>query len=188
MFSENVQENQVEQLNQLRLYMDKLEFESRIIKQSEEMPTNILLVAITDDYKNRKRFINFSFEQILEKVLSRCNLLEFRITLPSEIGVHNRFRHSVEKLLLVINNRMEVGYFGMQENGKIYLRYVYTTHRIHGINEEQLLETVLLYIAMLDMYEQLIEKVSNGTLSVEGALKLLKNKGEFSAMAGLQRK
>lgn len=171
MFLDKVQKNHWEQLNQLRHYIDNLEFESRITQRAEEISINILLVEITEDYKKRTRFMDFSFVPVVAKELGWINLLQFHTSLPVKVDEGNRL--AVEKILWAINARMPIGYFGVEENGEVYLRYIYTTHRIHGINEEQLLETTLLFIAMLDMYEQLIDLVSSGGVALEKALNLI---------------
>lgn len=171
MFSTNIQKNHLEQLNQLRMYIDSLEFESRIIQKSERIPIHILLAAITVDYKERNRFINFSFVPISEEELEYTNLLQFYTTLPIELSRNHLAE--VERLLFAINTRMAVGHFGLQDDGEIYLRYIYTTHRIHGINEQQMLETILLFIAMLDMHEEVIDRLSSGEINLEEALRLV---------------
>ena len=171
MFEEDIHNHHLEQLNQLRIYIDHLEFESRIIQKSEQIPINILLAAITVDYKERNRFINFSFVPISGEELDHINLLQFYTTLP--IDLNNNARESLEKLIFVINTRMAIGHFGLQEDGEIYLRYIYTTHRVHGINEQQIVETMMLYTAMLDMHERLLDRVAIGEMSLQEALREL---------------
>lgn len=169
MFSEEVHKKHLEYLNQLRLATDALQFESRLIKKGEHIPIHLLLVAITVDYKERDRFINFSYIP-LEDEFEYIQLLQFYATMPFESEMSNR--EQVEKLLHVINSQMAVGNFGIQED-EIFARYIYTQHRDSGINEEQFSETVLLFIAMLDMYEKIIESVYNGEMNLERALQLL---------------
>lgn len=168
MFSEEVQKKHLEELSQLRIYIDKLELETRIIKKSDIIPIHILLAGLTVDYKDRDRFVNFSFVPLSEEDLQHINLLQFYTSLPIEI--ENEHIDEVKKLLHVINTHMAIGHFGIQEDGEIYIRYIYPTHRIHGVNEQQFLETFLLYISMIDLHEKIIEEVGTGKLSLEDAV------------------
>lgn len=171
MFSDEIHGSHLKQLNQLRLYIDALDFESRMIEHSEFVPINVLLVAITVDYMERDRFINFSFVPISDEELDHTNLLQFYTTMPIELKLNNRI--DVEKLLLAINTRMAVGHFGIQDNGEIYIRHIYSAHRLYGMNEQLIVETILLFIAMIDMHEELIDGVAKGKIELEEALRIL---------------
>lgn len=171
MFSDAVHESHLQQLNELRMCIDGLDFESRMLEHSEFIPINVLLIAITVDYKERDRFINFSFVPISDEELEHTNLLQMYTTLPIELQEEQR--SAVEKLLLAINTRMAVGHFGLQDDGEIYIRHIYSTARSSRINEQQMIDTIILFIAMIDMHEQLIDEVANGVLDVAEALNIL---------------
>lgn len=168
MFSEKELKNHLEELNQIRMFIDKVEFETRMIKKSDIMPIHVLLAGLTVDYKERDRYVNFSFVPLSEDDLQYINLLQFYTTLPLE--VKEEYIDDVKKLLHVINSHMAIGHFGVQEDGEAYIRYIYTTHRIHGVNEQQFLETLLLYISMIDIHEEMIEKVGIGEVALSEAI------------------
>lgn len=168
MFSEKELKNHLEELNQIRMYIDRLELETRIIKKSDIMPIHVLLAGLTVDYKERDRYVNFSFVPLSEDDLQFINLLQFYTTLPVE--VKEQYIDDIHTLLHVINTHMAIGHFGIQEDGEVYIRYIYTTHRIHGVNEQQFLETLMLYTSMIDIHEEIIEKVGIGEMKLSDAI------------------
>lgn len=149
------------------MYIESLEFETRIIKKSEMIPIHVLLAAVTVDYRDRDRFINFSFVPLSKNDLLHIDLLQFYTTMPFIVKKH--YADNVKKLLHVINSHMAVGHFGIQDDGEIFIRYILPTHRVHGVSEEQFLETLFLYVSMMDIHEEIIEKVGTGEMTLPEA-------------------
>lgn len=76
----------------------------------------------------------------------------------------DRRRSIAERVL-----HLPIGAFGIDAEGKIGFKYVYALAIFETIDREAFLETLLLWLFILDTVSALIEEINDGDRSAEGA-------------------
>ena len=156
------------ELSFLSGYLDELGFESELVERSETLPMPILISSIGGDAAGRPRMLHFLFVPIDEEHLEILQLLQIHSLFPYELGVD--YLAEVEKLLSVINQKLGMGYVGIDQENSIYYKYLFAKARYQPLDQNLIVETVQLFIFLMERFSGLIEGVATGEQDLATAL------------------
>lgn len=156
-------------LDLVKRYMEELNFATHLVEKSEETPLNMLLVNVGETYNKQDRILNFNYIPLPEGMVNSVELLQITSVIPAVYKKENE--NLLRKLLLEINTKLAVGNFILGDNETVMFRYIYVTPKLDVIRKEELKETTMLCVYMLEIFTETIEKVSSGELALADALK-----------------
>ncbi len=171
MISELTNAKYTAELSFLAGYLDNLGFDSELIERSEAMPMPILVSSIGGDGAGRPRLINFLFVPIDEEHLDILQLLQIHTIFPFD--VQPEYQPQTEKLLGIINQKLGMGCVGIDEQNDLFYKYLFAKARFQPLDEALIIETVQLFIFLLERFSSLIEKVATGEIGLTAALATL---------------
>ncbi|MNR39161.1 hypothetical protein D3C85_1573430 [compost metagenome] len=76
--------------------------------------------------------------------------------------------------MLEINTRLPIGHFGVNEEGEIHYRYVYSLSASRTFESDEVLEILTLFVYMCDMFGEHIEQVASGEAKAEQVIQALR--------------
>ena len=159
------------ELSFLEGYLDNLGFESELIERSETVPMPILVSSIGGDAAGRPRLLNFLFVPIDVEHLDILQLLQIHTLFPFDLNPD--YLAATEKLLGVINQKLGMGTVGIDEQNDIFYKYIFAKARFQPLDEGLIIETVQLFIFLMERFSNLIEGVVTGQLDLAAAIKKL---------------
>lgn len=142
----------------------EIEVKSKVLERNELLDMNTLLVSAEKDYAGREQLINLAYLLELSEEDSSIMLLQFFTEIPLEIAADQL--PLIETLVSFINTRMPIGHFGIQNN-KIHYRYVMVDTKESIDHAMQTIETFFMYVDILDIFQESIESVMNGKMTLE---------------------
>jgi hypothetical protein len=161
MQSEATRARHWERLGILQSLLEETGLAASLLEQSEDIPFHILIAGFHLDYQGRDRFLHFSFLPIDEQEIQAVELLQLYSTLP--FNLHEGLKDEVASLLLEVNTRLPIGHFGINEQGEIHYRYVYSYPVSRYLEANEILEIISLFIYMCDMFAEPVENLASGT-------------------------
>lgn len=159
------------ELSYLAGYLAELGFESELLERSDTTPMPILVSSIGGDYKGRPRLIHFLFVPIDEGHLDVLQLLQIHTLFPFD--VQSAYVSHTEKLLQIINQKLGMGSVGIDEQGDLYFKYLFAKARFQPLDQALIVETVQLFIFLMEQFSEMIEHVATGEEDVETAVSAL---------------
>ena len=156
-------------LDLIKRHMEELNFATHLVEKSNETPLNMLLVNVGKTYNEQDRILNFNYIPLPDDMVNTVDLLQITSVVPEMYKKENK--SVLEKLLLEINTKLAVGNFILGDNETIMFRYIYITPKLELIRKEELKETTMLCVYMLEIFTETIEKVARGELTLANALK-----------------
>lgn len=153
----------LEKLEHLQAQFADVEIGARVIPMSEAFPMSSLLVAADEDYKGRKQMINLAYVNDLADEESSLALLQYFTELEPQF--QDDQQKELEDMLNFINIRMPLGMFCCQSN-KVYFRYVLADLKNDANHAMRVIATFFTYIDVLDIFQEAIEQVIEGSLSL----------------------
>lgn len=169
MIPEAVHARHLADLDLIKRYMDGAGMETILVEKNEELPLNTLLAPIEKDDRGRDRVVSFTYLPASEEDLEHISLLQIYSIVPCDFSPENK--KNLESLLHTINGRMAVGHFSLKEDDEVYCRYVYAAPKSRLPEREEITETAMLFIYMLDMFGGLISSVAGGEKDLQAALR-----------------
>ncbi|MDX2098374.1 MAG: hypothetical protein SFW36_11410 [Leptolyngbyaceae cyanobacterium bins.59] len=170
-----IESEQLKLLENLKDILEDLSFKSTLLKQSDQLPFDTLLTEFSPDEHNRSRCISHTFFPIEED--SATHLLQFFFQLPFQLK--SNFLIDLKTLLLVINNKVPIGGYSIDENDRtIHFRYVMVLPRYVPLNTEVITDTITFYVYSQDIFCPVIESLNDGQLSLKQALKTVNSASE----------
>jgi hypothetical protein len=157
-------------------YLAELGFDSELIERSEVVPMPILVSSIGGDHAGRPRLLNFLFVPIEEDHLEVLQLLQIHSIFPFD--VQSDKQADMEKLLSTINQKLGMGSVGIDEQGDIYYKYLFPKARYQPLEQTLIIETVQLFIFLMEQFSNLIESVATGQQSLTMAIEQLQRGNE----------
>jgi hypothetical protein len=164
------------ELSFLEGYLENLGFESELMERSDTVPMPILVSSIGGDTAGRPRLLNFLFVPIDEEHLDVLQLLQIHTLFPFDL--HPDYVAETEKLLAVINQKLGMGAVGIDEQNDIFYKYIFAKARFQPLDEGLIIETVQLFIFLMEQFSSLIEGVATGQMALTAVLEALTNSGE----------
>ncbi|MBP5426791.1 MAG: hypothetical protein J6Y29_02710 [Clostridiales bacterium] len=158
-------------LDLIKRHMEELNFATHLVEKSEDTPLNMLLVNVGQTYNNEDRILNFNYIPLPDDMVNTIDLLQITSVIPMTYKKENK--SIIEKLLLEINTKLAVGNFILGDNETIMFRYIYVTPKLELIRKEELKETAMLCVYMLEIFTETIDKVSQGEMTLAEAIKSL---------------
>lgn len=159
------------ELSFLSGYLAELGFESELVERSDNLPMPILISSIGGDAADRPRLLHFLFVPIEEDHLEILQLLQIHSLFPYEVG--SDYLVATEKLLSVINQKLGMGYVGIDEQDSIYYKYLFAKARYQPLDRALIVETVQLFIFLMERFSGLIEGVATGQQDLAAAIATL---------------
>lgn len=153
----------LEKLEHLQAQFADLEIGARVMPVSEAFPMNSLLVATDEDYKGRRQMVNLAYVNDLTDEESSLALLQYFTEIEPHFG--DQQQKDLEDMLNFINIRMPIGQFCCQSN-KVYFRYVLADIKHDANHAMRVIATFFTYIDVLDIFQEAIEQVIEGSLSL----------------------
>lgn len=172
MLTELVHARHLAQLGQLKEILDEAELATNLLEKSEAIPLHVLMAGFQEDSQGRDRFLHFSFLPLNDEDIVAIQLLQIYSTLPLHLQADAR--EGVAALLLEINTRLPIGHFGVNEEGEIHYRYVYSLSASRTFESDEVLEILTLFVYMCDMFANHIEQVASGEAKAEQVIQALR--------------
>ena len=148
------------ELSFLSGYLAELGFESELVERSETLPMPILISSIGGDAAGRPRLLHFLFVPIEEDQLEILQLLQIHTLFPYEVEAD--YLTETEKLLSVINQKLGMGYVGIDQENAVYYKYLFAKARYQPLDQALIVETVQLFIFLMERFSNVIESVVTG--------------------------
>ena len=169
MITQDVHAKSLVNLDLIKGYMEELNFATHLIEKGEKAPLSMLLVNVGRTYDNKDRVLNFNYIPLPNDMVNTIELLQITSVLPAQY--EKEYKGVVEKFLLSANTKLAVGNFIFGDNETIMFRYIYMAPKLELIRKEELKETAMLCVYMLEIFTEIIEKVARGDMSLAQALK-----------------
>ena len=151
--------------------LDGLGYAVRIIEETDEVPSDQLMVLLPDDLGGRPRQMFFSTFPDLGENLEDADLLQAFIKLP--FGVEPPAIADLARLLININNKLARGEFSIRESdGLVFYRNVALVpygQDVRGVWHKIITENVFIAVYQLDEFTPVIEKVATGEMNLTEA-------------------
>jgi hypothetical protein len=146
------------QLASIQHFLQELNWTTELIQEGTPVP--VLIVTIPRDPQGRERAVTLTYIPLDDDMLEQTTLLMVYTTLP--FGVDAARRSQLDLLVQAANALIPIGAFGHKENGEIFMRYTLALPRFDTVPQQLLVESVLLFIGMLDMLSPSLEAVASG--------------------------
>ena len=179
-------------LDNIKSFLEKLNYNSVIIPKSNEFPIDQLLVKLNQDYRNREQFLLIrTVEQDLckndalldiQSPTQKYQELQLVVNLPF-FALETQIPDTA-RLILLLNKGMEISGFELSEVDKmIFYRHAFV------VAEDQLDERIIVSLVgmiemLLETFSEILEIVASGTQSlqdvVEEAKKMIEMKNNSS--------
>ncbi|OCT11284.1 hypothetical protein A8709_06305 [Paenibacillus pectinilyticus] len=172
MLTELAHARHLAQLGQLKEILDEAELATNLLEKSEAIPLHVLMAGFQEDSKGRDRFLHFSFLPLNDEEIVAIQLLQIYSTLPFHL--HEGTREGLASLLLEVNTRLPIGHFGINEEGEIHYRYVYSISASRTFESDEVLEILTLFVYMCDMFAEYIEQVASGETAADQVIQALR--------------
>ena len=169
MIAQDVHARNLVNLDLVKRYMEELGFATHLIEKGDKTPIDMLLVNVGRTYDNKDRVLNFNYIPLPNDMVNSIELLQITSVIPTQYK--KEYKSVVEKFLLSANTKLAVGNFIFGDNETIMFRYIYMTPKLELIRKEELKETTMLCVYMLEIFTETIEKVAKGEMSLSQALK-----------------
>lgn len=142
----------------------EIEVKTKVLEKNQLLEMSTLLVSAEKDYKGREQLINLAYLMELSEEETNILLLQFFTELPVEVAETQI--PLIETLVSFINTRMPIGHFGLQNN-KVHYRYVMVDTKDSVDHAMQTIETFFMYVDILDIFQESIEDVILGNMTLE---------------------
>lgn len=173
-------------LNNLKIILEKNNYECTIIPAGKELPTDQLVIYLGIDEKNREQIASVTTTQIefpkefLSKEKAVPYHLHFRVKLPFKI--EDLALNQVGSLILFINQFLDLPGFELNElEGIVTYRYVWLTYDTKDAEKEQdplLLSIIGAILLNLKLFSEMIESLAEGKLTFNDLLEQIVEMGK----------
>lgn len=151
-------------LQHLQTQFEDVKIGAKVIEKSEMFELDTLLVSAQDDYKGRAQMVNLAYVNDLADEETNLALLQYFTELDPTFDTAKL--GTMESLLNFINVRMPMGHFCTLED-KVYYRYVLADYKESPDHAMKVIETFFTYVDVLDIFQEPIEQVMDGSLTLE---------------------
>ncbi len=160
--------HQVE-LGYLEHVLNELGFPTQLVEKSLQIPYHALIVGLDDDAQGRPRQLVTTFYPVGEETVEYVLLLQYFIELSFVIA--ESALSDVAALLPHLNNKVVLGHFGITEGQRtVHYRYVQTLPSERSITREAVVDAVRLVSYTPALFEEVLESLASGEISVAQAL------------------
>jgi hypothetical protein len=146
------------QLALIQQFLNAMNWTTELIQQGLAVP--VLIVTIPRDQQGRERAITLTYIPLDEDMLEQTSLLMLYTSLPYAYTA--AYRAQLDLLVQAINALVPIGAFGFKEDGEIFMRYSMALPRYDTVPQQLLVETALLFVALLDALSPVLEAVVSG--------------------------
>lgn len=160
-------------LSNVEKILKKQKIACQLLKASEAIPLNMLLVGLGKDSNNKEQYLSCSFIPMSEGDIKNTALLQ--IYSEFLIDINQERIDNVLAYLNAINLLQVLGHFGIKDNSELYYKYIFTFNQFSEVPEDQILEVIFLIEYAFNAFKQGIEDFINGSITLEKALKKFKN-------------
>ena len=125
--------NDLEELKSIQLILKQLDYESTLLKKSEDLPLEMLSVALDPDEKGRQQFLTIAIYP-MDDELDDAKFIQFY--LQSEFIVEKQNLQRVSMEIQSVNRQLPLGHFNLSaDEDKLYFKYVLAVPRKLSITD-----------------------------------------------------
>ncbi|MFH7242621.1 MAG: YbjN domain-containing protein [Spirulina sp.] len=150
----------------------ELDLNSQVLPCSSEVPITTLAIELEADAKGRSRIASLIFIPLDESDVETLKLLQFYCETPIKLE-DDLSRSAIIELLPTINLKIPLGSFCLDSQNQVVFKYVNALGKSRGIDPEEFLETLLLWMFTLDSMSVLIDSVVTSECSLQSAMQAL---------------
>lgn len=168
MNQEEIHARHLVELGFLEDVFTNLGYTVQLIERSEQIPYHVLLVALTPDDKGRPQQLTLTFYPVGEDDVQNTLLLQYFIEAPFTVDADGLSR--LRELMPAINNKIVLGHLGITEGqNKLHYRYVQALPVTTSVSEEAVSDVIMLFSYTPLLFNEILEKLAAGEITVEQA-------------------
>ncbi len=142
-----------------------------LIARSELVPISAIYVPMEPDDQKRDRGYGLSFVPMDEDDMENSSLLQLYYEFPFEFN--SKFELPLLRYINAMNLLQPLGNFGIKDDQKFYFRYILIVGKDDDLNKDMLLDTLMMFEYLISIYEDQIDGLNSGQLTLEAALEEL---------------
>ncbi len=127
-------------LTQIQVVLEASGRTTRLFEPTPDVPTPTLVVSLTADEKERPRELNVNIMPLGPEDAEGTAFVQFYLQLPFSAPEERLF--DVRAAATILNNRLGIGHFGVNQQGDVFLRYVLATPVGQPLDKAMLEEVV----------------------------------------------
>lgn len=156
------------ELTFLQGFLEEEGIHSTLLDSSHGLELPVLVAVHKQDGKERP--VNFIFVPVDDE-LETLQLLQMYAQISLELDM--RRLEALEKLILVLNRTVGLGSFGIDPENQLYYKYIFPKPRYESWNRELILETIFLFMFLLERFSGVLEAVASGEMTGAEAVEVL---------------
>jgi hypothetical protein len=169
MISDLLKAKYASELSFLKGFLEEEDIPCTLLDTSQGVELPVLIAVRELD--GGERPIHFIFVPVGDE-LETLQLLQIYAIFPGEVdAVHVG---TLEKLLIAVNRLVGLGSFGLDPENQLYYKYIFAKPKYEKWNRELILETIYLFLFLMERFGSLLEAAATGQLDGETALEELK--------------
>ena len=151
-------------LTQMQAVLQESGRTTRMFEPTPDVPTATLAVTLSSDEKERARELNVNIMPLGPDDAQGTAFVQFYLQLPFLAPEERLF--DVRAAATILNNRLGIGHFGVNQQGEIFLRYVLATPVGRPLDEAMLEEIVDFLDYTQEHFSDYLEGVCEEEISV----------------------
>jgi hypothetical protein len=165
MISELMQAKYASELSFLQGFLEEEGIPCTLLDPSQgvELP---VLIAVREE-EGKERPLHFIFVPVGEE-LETLQLLQIYALIPVELEPSRLA--AIEKLLVVVNRMAGLGSFGVEGLEQMYYKYIFPKPKYEKWNRDLIMETIFLFLFLLERFSGILEGAASGQISFETAM------------------
>lgn len=171
MIDEKAMLRQEFELGNIEQMLKSLDVPCSFIPRSAQISISAIYVPMEKDGKERDRGYGLSFVPLDEDDMENSSLLQLYYEFPFEYN--SKYELPLLKYFNAANLLQPLGSFGVKDDQKFYFRYILIVGKDDDLNKDMLLDTLMMFEYLISIYEDQIEDLNSGELTLEAALKEL---------------
>jgi hypothetical protein len=158
------------ELSFLQEYLEEAGFACQLLDAEQGVELPILVAVYQDEEEESERALNFVFVPTGDELETLQMLQIFSLISGTVVNEHLA---SVEKLLVSANRSAGMGSFGLDSENQLFYKYMFPKAKYERWNRELVMETVFLFLFLMDRFGGVLAAAASGELSLEAALEEL---------------
>jgi Putative bacterial sensory transduction regulator len=159
------------ELGNIEQMLKSLDVPCSLIARSELVPISAIYVPMEPDQRERSRGYGLSFIPMDEDDMDNSSLLQLYYEFPFEFN--SKYELPLLKYINACNLLQPLGNFGIKDDQKFYFRYILIVGKDDDLNKDMLLDTLMMFEYLISIYEDQIDDLNSGELTLEAALEEL---------------
>jgi hypothetical protein len=155
------------ELSFLQGYLEEAGISCSLLDDSHGVEIPVLVGILEDEDGEEERPLHFLFVPTGEE-LDTLQLLQIFTFISGPVDESHL--SAVEKLLVAVNHSVGMGNFGLDPENQLYYKYIFPKPKYERWNKDLIMETIFLFLFLMERFEGVLLAAAEGELSVEEAL------------------